>query len=322
MNITDEYKISSSHKFIEKQLEDTIEDLEKFPKFINIETVNTCNARCIMCGIDFDKRKNMKMSDELFEKIINEINLYSEHIRRVNLFFDNEPLMDRNLPEKIKRLKESGIKNVMIASNGSIINEMAAEKLVESGLDEIYLSIDSLIPEIYEKIRVGLSFEKVYKNIVNLIDIRNKHNSNLRIRLQMVLQKENSSEAKEFVKHWKQYLKKNDIVVVFRAHNWGGVIDVDGFSGDENLNRIPCTMLWSNFMIHSDGSVALCSVDTEQDSEYALGNVNETSIHNVWHGDVLKEYRQNHLTWKKDKYELCNGCTTWREEPKEEYLKL
>lgn len=322
MSIESAHKIDSSIQFIEEQLNDSVGNLEKYPKYINIETVNTCNARCIMCGIDFDKRKNIKMDDALFDKIINEIELNSEYVERINLFFDNEPLMDKSLPEKIKRLKNSGIKNVMIASNGSIISETAARKLVESGLDEIYLSIDSLKPEVYEKIRVGLSFERVYKNIRGLIKVRNDYNSSLKIRLQMVLQEENKSESKEFIEHWKQHLRKDDVVVVFRAHNWGGVVDVEGFDGDENLNKIPCTILWSNIMIHSDGSVALCSVDTEQDSQYTLGNINESSIKEVWNGAVLNEYRKNHLLWRKDKYKLCDGCTTWREDPKEEYIKL
>ena len=47
--------------------------MHRFPKFVDLDTFNMCNARCIMCGIDFDRRQGMYMSEELFEKIVREL---------------------------------------------------------------------------------------------------------------------------------------------------------------------------------------------------------------------------------------------------------
>ena len=43
-----------------------INDLLRFPRFFEIETVNACNARCPMCTIDDWQRKTPTMKDSLF----------------------------------------------------------------------------------------------------------------------------------------------------------------------------------------------------------------------------------------------------------------
>ena len=51
--------------------------------------------------------------------------------------------------------------------------------------------------------------------------------------------------------------------------------------------------MWQRLVIGSDGKVLLCSQD-----EYGLvivGDVNEESIYDVWHGKKLRKARESHL---------------------------
>jgi len=41
-------------------------DLFTYPKYVELETVNACNARCPMCTIDDWERKSPTMKDDLF----------------------------------------------------------------------------------------------------------------------------------------------------------------------------------------------------------------------------------------------------------------
>ena len=47
--------------------------LLEFPKYIEIETVNACNARCPMCTINDWERNYPVMRDNVFNKISDEL---------------------------------------------------------------------------------------------------------------------------------------------------------------------------------------------------------------------------------------------------------
>ena len=50
-----------------------VKSLLEFPKFIEIETVNACNARCPMCTINDWERNYPIMKDDVFNKISDEL---------------------------------------------------------------------------------------------------------------------------------------------------------------------------------------------------------------------------------------------------------
>lgn len=307
---------------LNRQGSDSLAELEIFPQYVNVETTNACNARCVMCGIDFDNRPNVKMDDALFDKIVEELKAWNHHIRKVNLYSDNEPLLDRNLAKKIRILKDIGIQTVAIATNASALTQTRAEELVAAGLDQIYITIDSMVPEVYEKIRVRLSFDKVYANTVNFIRVRDAAKASTAVRIQMVLQESNYGESASFASHWEPLLSEGDHIVVHRAHNWGGTVETLAHEGDATVNTYPCTTLWANAMIHADGKMALCSVDTEHVSPFTLGDVREQSIEDIWNCEDMKSMREKHLTNQRDSHILCNGCTTWRECKSEAFIEV
>ncbi|MEG3618334.1 radical SAM protein [Magnetovibrio sp. PR-2] len=298
---------------LRRQCGQSLNEFERFPQYVNIETTNTCNARCIMCGIDFDERPLVHLDDEIFEKILKELSHWTAHIRKANLFSDNEPLLDRKLGSKIKALKEIGIQTVAISTNASALTAKRSQELLDAGLDEIYINIDSLVPEIYEDIRVGLKFEKVYANTLKFIELRDVSNAHTVVRVQMVLQKLNEAESDHFAQHWTPILSAGDHIVVHRAHNWGGTVETLAQDGDDDINSYPCTSLWSNVMIHADGLVALCSVDTKQNSPFTLGDMRFQTIEEIWTGDDIRMMRKRHLSNERTGHPLCDGCTTWRE---------
>jgi MoaA/NifB/PqqE/SkfB family radical SAM enzyme len=306
--------------YISKQLGEATDTLLEFPRYINVETINMCNARCIMCGIDFDNRVKKVMSEKIFAKILDEVRANVNQVRKVNLYLDCEPLMDKKIAEKIKRFKEAGVTIVNIACNASMLTEKRAKELLDAGLDEIYISIDSLKKEVFEEIRKRLQFERVYENTIGLIRLRNKVSSPLSIRIQMVQQDLNDSEVDKFVSHWSPLMASQDKVVVHKAHNWGGQLDVGKSTEDKKINDLPCTILWSNACIHSDGSVALCSVDTVASSQHSIGSLTKSTLKEIWQGFEVNQIRQRHLNQQRQGHSLCDGCTAWREVKNTKYI--
>ena len=139
-----------------------------FPKYFAIETVNSCNARCVMCTIDdWEKVRNPIMSDKLFKKFVEEVSCHHKWVDRVCLNTDGEPTLDKSLHKKIKLLKDAGIKEVTMATNVQLLDEKRIHQYLDAGLDDIMVSIDGITKDTFEKIRVNLDYETVVQNSLN-----------------------------------------------------------------------------------------------------------------------------------------------------------
>jgi len=303
-------------QYIEKKLKFSHDELTSFPKYIMIETVNFCNADCIMCGIDFDKKLKSVMKDDLFNKILEEIVENKDIIEKVMLYLDCEPLCDKKLPARIEMMKKGGVKNVNISTNCELLDEVRGTKIIKAGLDEIYVNLDSLHKEVFETIRKGLNFDVVYKNIIDFIQLRNELNPDLVIRMQMILQDLNADEIEVCHEHWKPKLSANDQIIVQKAHNWASFVDTKKFGDEFTINNIPCIGPFGTCCIHVDGTVGLCSMDTEPNGTTGegIGSVASKSIAEVWTDERVNKVRAMHLAGDRCDIALCDGCTLWRED--------
>jgi MoaA/NifB/PqqE/SkfB family radical SAM enzyme len=127
--------------------DEMFEDLLRFPRYLEIETVNVCNARCPMCTIEDWERGAPSMKDDLFKKVAGEVIEHAHELKRVSLYRDGEPLIDKKLADRCAVLKEGGVKNVSISTNVSLLTEEKSRDLLHAGLDTIIMSIDSLDKE-------------------------------------------------------------------------------------------------------------------------------------------------------------------------------
>lgn len=288
------------------------EDLIRFPRYFEIETVNACNARCPMCTIDDWERRDGLMSDELFKKITNEISRRPE-VLRVHLYRDGEPLLDKKLPQRVRMLKSAGVREVGISTNAALLNDGKARALLEAGLDSIILSIDSMRKEVYEKIRVRLSFEEVSYNIHNFIVMRDAGKYPTQVWVRMIRQESNRDEWSSFQRYWKAFTKPTDRVDYRDLHNWGG--QLVGFDREEKRpDQMPCVALWSLMVIFADGTVPRCNVDFNK--KHPVGNLNDSTISQLWTGKIQNQVRQEHLHGIRRS--ICAGCDVWTERSKTE----
>jgi len=301
--------------YVERRLLHPMASLNRFPKFFLIETVNTCNARCIMCGIDFDKKSKKIMEDDLFGKIVGELGQHRDHVEKVMLYLDGEPLLDKKLAARVARVKDAGIKTVNIATNASLLFEKTSRALIEAGLDEIYITIDSMKKDVYEAIRVRLDFDDVLQNTLRFIELRDAINPRLRIRVQMIKQELNHTEEPAFRAFWKDRLKPTDQIVVQKAHNWASAVDVMKFGDEDDVNNYPCIALWGTCVIHVNGDVPLCCMDTE--TKHKMGNVHTQTVAEIWTGEPMRAAREKHLGGRRQQIAMCDGCTLWREQKHE-----
>jgi len=289
-----------------------------FPKYFEMETVRGCNARCSMCTI-YEWNGRGLMSDNLFSRIVGEVKHYNDWIERVCLSRNGEPLLDKKLPERIKAIKEAGIKYVTFSTNASLLNEEKTRALISSGLDDIRFSIDGVTKKTFEEIRKGLNFEEVVENCLRFIRIRDEIGSTPTVQVRMTLQNANKHEEEEWKKYWKARISGQDIVSSKPMHSWGN--QLKNYEGEEKENGvytgIPCISLWSTMIIHFDGRVPLCGCD--YNNKFTLGNINNSSIQQVWQSQQFSSVRELHSSGKRNEIELCNGCNVWDSERKVVY---
>lgn len=287
-----------------------------FPKYFAIETCNNCNARCVMCPKGQKGTNSIQlMTDELFDKIVEEIREYEHWIEMICLNSDGEPLLDKKIASRIRRLKDAGIKHIQISSNAQLLSGERIQELLESGLDDIRISIDGYTKQTYEKIRRGLNFDIVKENTLNLIKMRNEAQSSMEIRIRMVELEENSGEREEWMQYWKSQVRETDRVQLMPMHTWSGKIADEVKSRMEYYADKPCVSVFSSLVINYDGIVQLCDSDIEQ--QEIMGHVNETSIREIWQGEKFERIRNWHANAERDHIEICRGCDHWSREFKE-----
>lgn len=100
---------------------------------IQIETINKCNGKCPFCPVNkyVDTRKLTKMSEQLFDKIINELSLMN-YAKKVALFSNNEPLLDNRLITFAQRAREKlPSAFIYIYTNGTLLNLDNCMKLAQ-----------------------------------------------------------------------------------------------------------------------------------------------------------------------------------------------
>jgi MoaA/NifB/PqqE/SkfB family radical SAM enzyme len=134
---------------------------EAEPVCLYLETTNRCNLLCTTCPRTFEALEPAAdMSWELFIKIVDQF----PRIARVVLHGVGEPMMVRGLPRMIRYLKNRGT-YVLFNTNGTLLTRRKGQELIDSGLDELRVSLDAAEPQAFELVRGRDMFARIVRNI-------------------------------------------------------------------------------------------------------------------------------------------------------------
>ena len=283
----------------------------KFPKNLMIELTNACTLKCVMCYNRFMKREKGFMSEETYRKVLNQAKEIG--IEMIGLYTTGESFLHPKIYEFIRLAKDMGFKYVYITSNGTLLNEENIQKILNSGLDSIKFSIDAGSKEVYEKLRVGGDFNKLYKDLKLLRKIRDERCSDLKIYASFVITNKNVNELKKFKEVWKGIIDEVSIGFVGNQSNLQSkefnelAIDIvkEKMRGKEVGY---CNLLWNRIIVMYDGKFTICSEDFEADLTY--GDINKEPMKEAWNNDKMKAYRN---MFKTKDFKLSPRCKTCHE---------
>lgn len=271
--------------------------LPRQPRFIQIETVIGCDAKCPFCPQKEMKRQPVKMPDATWRKIIDDTRFMGITYRP---FLQNEALIDKRLPEVISYIKEDPTARVELNTNGNALNPEKSLKLINAGLDLVRFSIDAFSSETYAKCRVGLDYERVVNNINEFIEISRSSGHDVITEVRMIDMDINRDEQHDFIKYWEERADRASIVPLY---NWPWTPGV-------TMVRKPCIKMREEMFFYTDGRAVLCCWDIA--GRAVIGDVNEESVMEIWNGETRRKYAEYLSRGERDKILLCSKCDAFQ----------
>lgn len=282
----------------------------KTPFHIFIDPSAACNFSCKFC---FNRNKGKTfhkiMDFELFKKAVDDLKQFPDKLKVLRLYKEGEPLLNKHLPEMIEYAKKSGVcESVDFTTNGSLLTPEKNIKLISAGLDAIIISVEGITSEKYKEISgVEINFEQFVENIRHFY--KNKGNCRLHIK---------TTDANVPEKDQEEYFNIfgdiSDEISIDRVTPIWPDISMDGLTGSLErgiYNQViepvnVCPYIFYSLTINSDGSVSSCFIDWQHSN--IVGDINERSIFDIWHGRKLYELRKAHLKRDKSSYPICVNC--------------
>ena len=169
----------------------------QLPKNLYLETTSRCNLRCKGCILyrgSWEPQRDLTLSELIM--ICDQLPVLS----RVALHGIGEPLLNEALPSMIRYLKDRKA-YVFFNSNGILLDERRGNQLIDTGLDELRISLDAASPAGYKAVRNCDAFDRIVANVKAFsLRTRSMRLPRPRVSLWYLGTRENISELPDFVR--------------------------------------------------------------------------------------------------------------------------
>lgn len=286
------------------------------PQAVLLQTVDKCPASCVMCPNSSAKKPGRVrlVDDGLYARLLADMRDVRT-LRRFTLMLQNEPLLDRRLEERVRAAKNtlSPRAKIAIVTSGDLLSPERSAALVEAGVDELAISIDAHTAETYGRIRMGLDFSRVCRNVEALL----AQNPKITVAVRFLRQRENQHEVGDFVRHWKA---RGAGVFVHTVVNRAG--SLESFEAVRLEERRPvhrlvqaglrrlypfCTLPFTVMSVLADGRVILCCHDWGPQA--VIGDLTRQSLGEVWNGAAMRDARRALMAGRASALKPCAQCS-------------
>lgn len=291
------------------------------PVSYSIEPTNHCNLKCPECpsGLGTLTRPLGLLKIEDFKKIIEQIRDTGFYIQ---LFFQGEPFINKQLPSMIKYATENNI-YISISTNGHFINTKNVDYILENAPDKLIFSIDGLDEKSYQNYRIGGTFKQADEGL-KLLTKRKQELDKKKpfVEFQFIVMKQNEHQLEDVLKYGQDVGVDKVVFKTMQVSSLDNALyflpskekyrryNID--SGKYNIkNKLKnhCFALWRTSVITWDGRAVPCCFD--KDADFELGRLNGlqgNGVKAIWKSTAYQNFRQNILRNRKEN-SMCNNCT-------------
>ena len=297
------------------------------PALLMIEPTNICNLHCPMCpsGAGEMTRPKGKMDVAAIKKVLDEI---GPSLLLIQFWNQGEPFVHPDFLDIVAYAKSMGIA-CMTSTNGHFLkSEDQVQAVLDSGLDEIIVSLDGVDQTTYEAYRVGGDYQTVLDGINRLVQAKKQAGKKRPlIHMQYLVMKHNEAYVSQILETGKSL--GVDLVSLKTAQVYNEeqaelflpeeeryrryTLDSEG-AHVKLANPLWCDFLFHGTVINWDGEVTPCCFD--KDADYSAGNAFEATsfLEDIWRGERLQKFRKRVLT-HRNQIPICANCFEGMEQP-------
>lgn len=291
------------------------------PLSLHIDPSNVCNLRCKFCPTGHPdilrdvNRPHGFMDFSLFKKIIDDLTDFPKPLRNLHLYKDGEPLLNSNFSEMVKYAKNSDVaKTIETTTNALMLSPEIAQKLADSGLDRIRISIQHVSSEGYNSLtNTTIKFEDVIEKVRVLHSKVKKLGYGPLIHVKILDSGLSEEEKKYFIKTFENI---SDEIHIDALMGWNksdlfdfrlGIRPPSGMNPSSLVTpRNVCPLPFYSLAINIDGTVSACCVDWSH--SVIVGDLNSQSLLDIWNSDRLRTFRLGQLTNRTQTNPVCAFC--------------
>lgn len=165
------------------------------PYWIYVSLSHKCTYNCRMCSV-VKILKGYELPTETVKRALDEISSWKRDC--IIMFTGGEPFLRKDIFDLINYSVNKGLKQEVV-SNGSLIDDELAIKIISSELENIAVSLDGAKEDTHEFIRERGAFKKALKAIENLVKAKRKIGSGPQISVWTTIMKENTKELFDII---------------------------------------------------------------------------------------------------------------------------
>ena len=286
------------------------------PFAIGIGPSDFCNFKCNYCFqfTEAGVRDPQVLSFEKFKIIVDQIEELiqkgEERIKIIRFIGNGEPLLNKRLSEMLKYISERKIADrYEVTTNGSLLSHEVTDKLVNSGLTRLLISVQGVTASRYEQIcGYKINFEHFVNEIAYFYQ---QSRGKCRLMIKTVNLSVDSEEEKEsFYKIFSPICDEisiENVIDACEAVDYKKIMSESALEktryGTKLEEKICCDTLFMNINIHSNGDVDTCGCIYPP---LFIGNVYKEPLINLWNGKRHKNVMLKHLSGKRKEIDVCS----------------
>jgi pyruvate-formate lyase-activating enzyme len=288
----------------------------EFPSQLIVDITEICNLACIHCPHPQYKVSEhyggRALEPELNAKLVDEVRRHGRGLTQyIRYASSGEPLTHKSVFEILEyAVRNSGVA-VTLTTNGKTLDERKAERLLNTGVNVVDISIDAFNPESYAKIRVGGNLNVTRANVLNLIQKSKSGPAKTRVVVSYVEQPLNRNETADFERFWKD--NGADDVVIRKMHSCSGAMaelaEKTRKAGAHEPRR-PCVYPWERIVLNPKGDLTFCPQDWVHGA--VIADYRTTTVYETWHGEFYRNLRNAHLANAFERHKFCGQCPDWK----------
>lgn len=270
-----------------------------YPQHVHLETLGLCNASCSFCPYPSMKRKGVRMSDELIEKIFTDLAAIPPELQfQLSLFKVNEPFLDTRLFSLLGTIR-TRLPNALVSltTNAQPLTEAKLDLLLgASDLLYLWISLNEYEAEPYHHV-MGLNFDITLQRL-HMLHRRAQQGMKLNIVLSRV--SDGTARDNAFIEYCQHEFPLFQ-ATLFPRGSWLGQVD--------NLRPAPifgvACQRWFELSITCTGEVAHCCMDGQ--AQYPIGDVNKQSVLDIYNSAHYRALREKAVS--RLDISPCNQCS-------------